>query len=199
MGLYEGSLTREQFMFLEMRMVATLMAQGSTDEEILAQVYADNLFQYPTQREIKSKCRACLKRVKQIRDMPHIMDALTDGLASEGRLAVLIALMLQNRLVAEFMVGVVGEKYRTLDYSLTRLDMNVFFMRLAEQDEGVAGCSEQTVKRIKGVLHRCLVETGYLDDMRTEKLNPVLLPMEMEHELREKELGALLPAFNILD
>ena len=47
--------------------------------------------------------------------------------------------MLQNRLVAEFMVGVVGEKYRTLDYSLTRKDMDLFLMRLAEQDENVAG------------------------------------------------------------
>ena len=97
------------------------------------------------------------------------------------------------------MVGVVGEKYRTLDYSLTRKDMNLFLMRLAEQDENVAGWSVQTVKRIRGVLHRCLTETGYLDDMRTEKLNPVLLPMEMENELRENGLRAFLPAFNILD
>ena len=54
-------------------------------------------------------------------------------------------------------------------------------------------------ERIRGVLHRCLTETGYLDDMRTEKLNPVLLPMEMENELRENGLRAFLPAFNILD
>ena len=167
--------------------------------EILSRVYDDNLFQYPTQREIKSKCRACLKRVAQIKGMPRMMEALAEGLAADGRLAALIALMLQNRLVAEFMVGVVGEKYRTLDYSLTRKDMNLFLMRLAEQDENVAGWSEQTVKRIRGVLHRCLTETGYLDDMRTEKLNPVLLPMEMENELRENGLRAFLPAFNILD
>ena len=88
------------------------------------------------------------------------MEALAEGLAADGRLAALIALMLQNRLVAEFMVGVVGEKYRTLDYSLTRKDMNLFLMRLAEQDENVAGWSKQTVKRIRGVLHRCLTETG---------------------------------------
>ena len=54
-------------------------------------------------------------------------------------------------------------------------------------------------ERIRGVLHRCLTETGYLDDMRTEKLNPVLLPMEMENELRVNGLRAFLPAFNILD
>ena len=171
----------------------------ATEEEILNRVYDDNLFQYPTQREIKSKCRACLKRVAQIKGMPCIMEALAEGLATDGKLAALIALMLQNRLVAEFMVSVVGEKYRTLDYSITQMDMNLFMMRLMERDEQVAGWSEQTVKKIKSVLHRCLAETGYLDDMRTEKLNPVLLPMEMENELRENGLRAFLPAFNILD
>ena len=57
-GIYDGALTREQFMFLEMRKVAQMTIQGMTEEEILSRVYDDNLFQYPTQREIKSKCRA---------------------------------------------------------------------------------------------------------------------------------------------
>ena len=57
-GIYDGALTREQFMFLEMRKVAQMTIRGMTEEEILSRVYDDNLFQYPTQREIKSKCRA---------------------------------------------------------------------------------------------------------------------------------------------
>ena len=64
-GIYDGALTREQFMFLEMRKVAQMTIQGMTEEEILSRVYDDNLFQYPTQREIKSKCRACLKGIKE--------------------------------------------------------------------------------------------------------------------------------------
>ena len=61
-GIYDGALTREQFMFLEMRKVAQMTIQGMTEEEILSRVYDDNLFQYPTQRAIKSKCRACARR-----------------------------------------------------------------------------------------------------------------------------------------
>ena len=53
-GIYDGALTREQFMFLEMRKVAQMTIQGMTEEEILSRVYDDNLFQYPTQREIKA-------------------------------------------------------------------------------------------------------------------------------------------------
>ena len=47
-GLYNGSLTREQFMFREMRIVARLYKNGLSNAEITDTVYRDNLFQYPT-------------------------------------------------------------------------------------------------------------------------------------------------------
>ena len=34
-GIYDGALTREQFMFLEMRKVAQMTIQGMTEEEIV--------------------------------------------------------------------------------------------------------------------------------------------------------------------
>ena len=52
---YSGGLTREQFMFNEMRITARLMTEGLSDQEILERVYNGNLFQYPTEKEIKSK------------------------------------------------------------------------------------------------------------------------------------------------
>ena len=40
-GIYDGALTREQFMFLEMRKVAQMTIQGMTEEGILSRVYVD--------------------------------------------------------------------------------------------------------------------------------------------------------------
>ena len=54
--LYSDVLTREQFMFQEMRIAARLKFEGLDDQDIIAKVYEGNLFQYPTEREIKSKC-----------------------------------------------------------------------------------------------------------------------------------------------
>lgn len=56
MGLYNGSLTREQFMFREMRIVARLYKNGLSNAEITDTVYRDNLFQYPTERVITKNC-----------------------------------------------------------------------------------------------------------------------------------------------
>lgn len=46
-----GSLTREQFLFHESKVVAKLIAdEGLTDEEIINKVVEENLFQFPTER-----------------------------------------------------------------------------------------------------------------------------------------------------
>ena len=135
---YNGSLTREQFMFQEMRIVAKLLSEGMSDDDVLKRVTEENMFQYPTEREIKSKCGACLKRLKCVEDMPVISQAIGFGTLGEAKQAVLISMMCQNQLVADFMICVIGDKYRNLDMTITRKDMNVFFQNLAQSNETVA-------------------------------------------------------------
>lgn len=47
---YKASLTREQFLFYEIRVVAKLRMQGETSDGSLKKVLEDNLFQFPTER-----------------------------------------------------------------------------------------------------------------------------------------------------
>ena len=196
---YSGALTREQFLFHEMRIAARLKLEGLSDRDILTRVYNENLFQYPTEKEIKSKCKACLKRLACVSDMPLLVKSLAEGPAGEAKQAALIAMMCQNTLMADFMVQVIGEKYRTLDMSLTRLDMNLFFLSLGEREEKVAAWSEQTISRIKGVILQCLRETEYVSGINSGVLLPVFLPEEFADALRSAGLRAFLPAFNIID
>lgn len=195
---YSGALTREQFMFQEMRITARLKLEGLIDQDIIAKVYEDNLFQYPTEREIKSKCRACLKRLDCIADMPYVLNALANGTISEAKQAALVALMCQSLLMQDFMVTVIGDKYRRLDMTLTRRDMNLFFERLAEQSEDVATWSEQTIKKLKVVIRACLRETEYIQGTE-ETLYPVLISEEFAAALKEAGYRHFLPAFNVFD
>ena len=59
---YKGSaqITREQFLFYEMRTTARLMREGLSDEEILKRIVEENLFQYPTEKTIKRIASACI-------------------------------------------------------------------------------------------------------------------------------------------
>lgn len=199
LGRYSGALTREQFMFREMRIVARLNRRGLSDAEIEDEVFCENLFQYPTERELRSKCRATLKRLHCIAHSPELMEMLAEGPLVEAKQAALVAMMAQSRLLAEFMIEVVGEKYRLLDGTLTARDLNLFFLRLRASDEDVAGWSDSTVRRIKSVLMNVLRENGYLEKTGSEALCPVAISGAFEQALKEAGLQRFLAAFDLMN
>ena len=60
---YNGGLTAEQFLFYEIRIVSKLYLEGKSIDEVIEHIKSDNLFQYPTEREISRLARACYKRI----------------------------------------------------------------------------------------------------------------------------------------
>lgn len=192
---YIASLTREPFLFFEMRTTAKLLEDGLSEEEVVDQICEDNLFQYPTEKSIRKMAGACVKRLKGMND-----DTLITAIATQptdvAKQICLYALMKQSRLVWEFMLTVVGEKYRLRDTSFGKIDLNSFFMRLQEQDDAVAGWSDSTIKKLKQIIARVLVENEYLDNIRSEHLNPVWLHPILENAIRSNHDDIILPAFN---
>lgn len=67
---YKGSaqITREQFLFYEMRTTARLMSQGMNDGEIIDRIVEENLFQYPTEKSVCQMAKACIARLKVMGD-----------------------------------------------------------------------------------------------------------------------------------
>ena len=192
---YIASLTREPFLFYEMRTTAKLLTSGLSDEETVAQITADNLFQYPTEKSIARMAKACIKRLQAMEDadLIHVIATQPTEIAKQ---ICLYAMMKQSRLVWEFMLTVIGEKYRLKDNSFGRIDLNTYFIRLQEQDDTVASWSEGTITKLKQVLAKILVETEYLDDVRANHLNPVYLHPILENAIRSHGDLAVLPAFN---
>lgn len=60
---YNGGLTREQFLFFEIRIVSSLVLQGKSRNEIEQEIFSENLFQFPTEKMIKNITKTCLKRI----------------------------------------------------------------------------------------------------------------------------------------
>ena len=192
---YIASLTREPFLFYEMRTTAKLLISGLSDEDAVAQITADNLFQYPTEKSIARMAKACIKRLQAMEDA-DLVYAIATQPTEIAKQICLYALMKQSRLVWEFMLTVIGEKYRSKDSSFGRIDLNTYFIRLQEQDDTVASWSEGTITKLKQVLAKILVETEYLDDVRADHLNPVYLHPILENAIRSHGDLAVLPAFN---
>ena len=75
---YIASLTREPFLFYEMRSTAKLMAEGNSNDAIVKEIVEQNLFQYPTEKSITRMAKACIKRLHALED-----DSLVAAIASQ--------------------------------------------------------------------------------------------------------------------
>lgn len=192
---YNGSLTAEQFLFYEIRIAAKMYLDGKKIEAAVEEIKKDNLFQYPTERQVSRLARACYKRIDALGNEALVRE-LAYAPSEIAKQINLYAIMRYNRLVWEFMVSLIGEKFRNQDFSFSQRDINAFFTRLQAQDDSVASWSEGTVKKIKSVLVRMLIETEYLNDRKDTTLNPVFLCEELEQGIRANNDYEALSAFN---
>jgi len=195
---YSGAITREQFLFREMRITARLYQDGSQGADLVRGIVQGNLFQYPTEKMIKNIAEVCARRIGHLTDLPYFLDALASGAITEAKQAALLAMMLDSRLMAEFMVSVIGKKFSMGDLTLTRKEIRLFLLGIQDQDEAAAKWTEKTFEKIRQVFQKCLQETGFLDDIGTGVLYPALPSMEFAAALKEAGLHHFLPAFNIL-
>lgn len=194
---YSAVMTREQFLFHEMRTTAKLIASGLNKEETAERIVSDNLFQYPTEKSLRKMALACIRRLEALSDTTLIA-AIANEASDVAKQICLYAMMRQYRLVWDFMLTVIGEKYRNLESSFGKVDLNMFFLRLAEQDDWVATWSDSTITKLRQVLTKTLVENEYLDSTKAERLNPVLISPILENAIREAGQEIALPAFNCL-
>ena len=194
---YNAAITREQFLFYEMRTTAKLVCEGLSNDEVADRIVKENLFQYPTEKSVRKMALACIRRLECMEDQ-SLVQALATQPSDVSKQICLYAMMRQYRLVWDFMLTVVGNKYRLLDTSFGKIDLNTFFMRLQEQDDWVATWSDSTITKLKQVLQKLLVENEYLDSADADHINPVLISPLLENAIREAGQEIVLPAFNCL-
>ena len=194
---YNAAITREQFLFYEVRTTAKLVCEEFSNDEIVDRIVKENLFQYPTEKSVKKMALACLRRLEALEDR-SLVQAIATQPSDISKQICLYAMMRQYRLVWDFMLTVIGSKYRNLDTTFSKIVLNTYIMRLQEQDDWVATWSDSTVTKVKQVLAKVLVENEYLDSLTSDRLNPVMISPLLENAIRASGQEIALPAFNCL-
>lgn len=192
---YSGSLTREQFLFNEMRVAAKLKLEINEDEKIIDKIYSENLFQYKTEKSLKNISNVCIKRLNSVNN-DNIIKIIASAPSEASKQACLYAMMKQHRLVWDFFINNIGQKFCNHDYNFSNIDINVFVLQLQEQDEWVATWSESTINKIKQVLKKVMLENKYLDNRNSTKLNKILLDNSLKQEIIKNNDKIALKAFN---
>lgn len=175
-----------------------MLQDDSDPAAVLESIVSTNAFGYPTERELSSIGRACLRRLEALSGDPSLraslVDLLLNGIASQRHQVALYAMARDNRLVEEFLANVVAEKRRALDPSLTRRDIVTFLEGLCGQDVVVASWSDATLNKIRQVLVKSLEESG-LYDRKAERLVPTLADPELSRLMDLNGDSRLIPAF----
>lgn len=201
---YRGTITREQWLLREMRVVARLMLDDglTAPAELTAHIQELNAFQYPTERELKSIARACIRRIASVSEDRAITERLTGllahGTADQLRQANLYAMMRDNRLVWEFMLDLVADKRRRLDQSLRSYEIASFIEGLRAQSETVDNWSDATRNKARQVLTKCIVECG-MYNRKEEELLPIFADFELAQIIRANGDERALAAFGIIE
>ena len=197
-----GVLTREQFLLVEMRIVAALRLKGVGDEQIVERVQQENLFQYPTERMLANRARVCLHRLDAV--MPaasecaqrgideavaaqaaqQITQLIATGSPEQAAQANLYAMMCRYDLMREFIQVEIGERMASYDYAYTDVDLNAFMTRFQVEHAGAREWSDATVYRIKGTLRQCLRNAGLMPTRQLKTLTPLLLDPDVEDAIR---------------
>ena len=86
------TITREQFLFHEMRITAQLMPDGYHDGDILIAIEKDNLFQFPTERSVRNLAQCCLRRLRSLNDS-DLVAAIAQAPSEDAKQICLYAMM----------------------------------------------------------------------------------------------------------
>lgn len=159
---YNADITAGSLLYYETRQVIKCILDGMTEADIRKAVEEDNILQkrsVAASRRIYSLIKNRLNPVKNDRgflEMIYNSDAIT------AKQAMLVLVLKNSKLMANFMISVIQPKYRTYETSLTKLDWDQFLEDLRRQDPEFPNWSEQTFAKIRDCVFRVLAEVGYL-------------------------------------
>ena len=147
---------------------------------------------------LANRASVCLRRLEALAD-DSLVALLAHGISEQARQTNLYAMMRSYRLMWDFMINLVGGRYRTLDFHLSRSDISRFITQWCADDPKTAAWSESTRCRIGGTLVNALVACGHLATSRAGELRPVLLDGEVGQGILRNGDEVALAAFGSLN
>lgn len=172
---YSAGAVSYTFWFLEFRKVVQLLSEGKTYDEIKKLSEEENIFGAPSKARAKNIYSATTARIKAL-DESFIPVFLDNDIATQKQFA-LAADLAYDTLFFDFVYEVVREKIIMGSNELEESDFRIFFRHKQEQDERVAGYTDETIRRLIRSYKRQLFEAGMLDDNTRAKTRKILKPI----------------------
>ncbi|SFC67045.1 Putative inner membrane protein [Alkalibacterium subtropicum] len=184
---YLTTLNTRPFLYRETKMVAELIDQGMSDEDIKEKVIDDNIFQLTSKDRRTSFLSEIRKRLNNLDEF--LLEKFLVSDTSTRKAILLYAILMKDTLFYEWMREVVWDKWLTLDDEVTKLDTTSFIENKVEQNETVAKWKMLTRERLVNAYHQALVDAEYANYSETKIIlqRPIISSQVEQHLKSEKE------------
>ena len=184
--------TSHAFVLTETVMVAKLMYEGATPEDIRHRVLVEDLFQLRSYVSRKRALQTILKRLQ----VPEVyVQLIASGNPDTRQFSILFLILREHRLLRELIAEVLLDKIQGFDYVVTSTDLRTFFERKRDQSPTVAAWSNSTYKKVASNTVLVLVNAGLLQLTSLKgkyQIRAVPLPSALRQQLIADGLGHYL-------
>ena len=168
---YSADIIAGGLMVPESRIIADLLLRGVTAEGWTDAVAGQNVLKVRTRDRANRITKLIRGRLETMG--PDLWKMVRDGTGTVVSHAVLAAAVKHSRLLADFLVLVVGEQYRQFGKTLSNKQWDDYLDGCRERDADLQQWSESTRRRLRSSVFQTLAQAGYIENTRTLKLQTV--------------------------
>jgi len=180
---YSSGLNGATFLIYELKQVIKLKLEGYSDKEIRHRAIEENIFQFNNKGRITRVMPSIMRRAKVLDSF--LGEAFLNRNIETSNAINLYTIMKTDLIFSEFMIEVVGERFKEGNYFLNKKDMNIFFRDKAEQSEIVSGWSDINIEKLKRAMLTVLFEAGILIKRKQEEIKPLILDEDLKQHLKD--------------
>jgi hypothetical protein len=161
------AITSENFYYNEMKKVARAVVENPAIlEELREYLLEKDLMDSTSEYNFKKKLGAVKKRINVL--TPELIKSMAEEDPNIGRFINFYSILLNERIILEFMDEVVKPKYYGYDSHLYESEIIGFILEKGDHSEKVHGWSEAAKKKMAVKIKNFMKEAGYLLEEKGE-------------------------------
>lgn len=185
-GIYKANITAGALLVPESRKIADLMLRNVSQTEWKDAIEQKNILQklsVSSSKRVAAHIRSRLELMK-----PDLWQMVRDGDAVLATQAIFIAAIKHCRILGDYLDLVVREQFRKLEDKLTPALWDEFIVSCKQRDPSMEDFPPSTAKKMRSVVHKILVEVGYLQRAHNWTLKKIeIMPEITDYLVRHNE------------
>jgi len=179
----------------ESRIIAQLTLDSVSKEQLKHLLTIENILQKRSPATAIRAAELIRKRFALVDE--DLLRIIATGSRQALMQALLVAAIKHNKLIGDFMLRVVKEKWRLFETKLKPIDWENFLRECEQTDETVLQWKVTTREKLGQVVKKCLVEAGFLESATNPTITPVLLLPEIKTYLLENNEDYVLECMSV--